>query len=81
MRVRLTPPPTAARRMKDTLAKLNEKSTNVCMYLICLILLLGIGTVAYSQAKKVGGGWGLCAPGAINHATPLSIRTQSGVIK
>ena len=41
-------------RMKDTLAKLNDKSTNVCMYLICLILILGIATVAYSQMKKSG---------------------------
>lgn len=66
----VTPRTLPACRMKDTLAKLNEKSTNVCMYLICLILLLGIGTVAYSQAKKVRWGLGVCGRRGGRHSLP-----------
>jgi len=41
-------------RMKDALAKMNDKSTNMCMYIICAIILLGIGYLGYDIAKKKG---------------------------
>ena len=41
-------------RMKDAVAKLNDKSTNMCIYLICCVMLLGLGVVAYNIAKKNG---------------------------
>lgn len=41
-------------RMKDALTKLNDKSTNMCIYLICCVLLLGLGVVFYNIAKKNG---------------------------
>jgi hypothetical protein len=41
-------------RMKDAITKLNDKSTNMCIYLICCVMLLGLGVVAYNVAKKNG---------------------------
>jgi hypothetical protein len=40
--------------MKDVLAKMNDRSSNMCMYLICLVLILGIGYLGYDLAKKKG---------------------------
>lgn len=37
-------------RMKDALAKMNDKASNTCVYLICVVLLLGIISVAYNMA-------------------------------
>lgn len=39
-------------RMKDAMKKLNDKASNVCVYIICLFLLLGMVAVVY----KVRGG-------------------------
>lgn len=41
-------------RMKDVLTKLNDKSTNACIYLICCVMILGLGVVGYNIAKKNG---------------------------
>jgi hypothetical protein len=37
-------------RMKDALAKINDKSSNFCVYIICIVMLLGLATVAYKFA-------------------------------
>lgn len=39
-------------RMADALKKLNDKSSKMCMYLICIVLLLGLASVAYKLATK-----------------------------
>jgi hypothetical protein len=41
-------------RMKDVLSKLNDKSTNACIYLICCVMILGLAVVGYNIAKKNG---------------------------
>jgi hypothetical protein len=37
--------------MKDVLVKMNDRSSNMCMYLICLVLLLGIGCAFLCAAR------------------------------
>lgn len=39
-------------RMKDMMSKLNDKSSNACVYIICLVILLGIASVVYNMAMK-----------------------------
>jgi len=41
-------------RMKDALKKMNDRSTNMCMYILCLVILLGLGYLAYDIARKKG---------------------------
>ena len=41
-------------RMKDALTKMNDRSTNMCMYLICIVLIMGLGYLGYDLAKKKG---------------------------
>ena len=31
-------------RMKDALTKINDKSSNFCVYIICIVMLLGLAT-------------------------------------
>jgi hypothetical protein len=40
--------------MKDALTKMNDRSTNMCFYLICIVLIMGLCYLAYDQAKKKG---------------------------
>ena len=57
-------------RMKDAMKKLNDKASNVCVYIICLFLLLGMVAVVYKVrergcARGAGTGqvwWRLLAP-------------------
>jgi hypothetical protein len=42
------------KRMKDALTKMNDKSTNMCMYLICIVIIMGIAYLGYDMAKKKG---------------------------
>ncbi len=39
-------------RMKDALEKINDKASNLCIYIICIVLLLGIISVAFNFATK-----------------------------
>lgn len=39
-------------RMKDALTKINDKSSNFCVYIICLVLMIGLASVAYNMAMK-----------------------------
>lgn len=39
-------------RMKEALKLVNEKSTNMCIYIICIVLLLGMAGVAYKISQK-----------------------------
>jgi hypothetical protein len=39
-------------RMKDALTKINDKSSNFCVYIICLVLMIGLASVAYNMATK-----------------------------
>lgn len=39
-------------RMTDAMKKINDKASNICIYIICVVLLLGIATVAYNLMKK-----------------------------
>lgn len=54
-------------RMKDALKKMNDRSTNMCMYILCLVILLGLGYLAYDLAKKKGA----CALPACPSLSPL----------
>jgi t-SNARE complex subunit (syntaxin) len=38
-------------RMKDALEKINDKSTNFCIYIICIVMLLGLATVVYKMVE------------------------------
>ena len=38
-------------RMKDALEKINDKSTNFCIYIICVVMLLGLATVVYKMVE------------------------------
>jgi hypothetical protein len=38
--------------MKEALKLVNEKSTNMCIYIICLVLLIGMAGVAYKISQK-----------------------------
>jgi hypothetical protein len=40
--------------MKDVLNKLNDKASNCCVYIICIVLLLGMATVAFNMIKNKG---------------------------
>jgi hypothetical protein len=40
--------------MKDALTKMNDRSTNMCFYLICIVLIMGLGYLGYDLAKKKG---------------------------
>ena len=40
--------------MKDALTKMNDQSTNMCFYIICIVLILGLGYLGYDLAKKMG---------------------------
>ena len=40
--------------MKDALTKMNDRSSNMCMYLVCIVLILGLAYLGYDLAKKKG---------------------------
>ena len=50
----LTPAPPCPLRcsMRDALSKINDKSSNACMYIICICLLLGMAGVAFNMITK-----------------------------
>ena len=39
-------------RMKDAMKRLNDKASNMCVYIICIFLLLGMAAVVYKMTKK-----------------------------
>ena len=43
-------------KSKEALAKLNDKSTNCCIYLICLVILGALGVITYRFVVTKQGG-------------------------
>lgn len=37
---------------QDAMKKLNDKATNFCVYIICIVLLLGMVAVVYNMVIK-----------------------------